>query len=81
MPQYPPASRNPKPRAAPPGGVGEFREEARPVCRLRHLSVHTEESFVQTIRRFIHFHDWLQRHCKIGALEAEVALHEGCWSP
>jgi hypothetical protein len=38
----------------PPGGIGEFLEEARRVCRLRHLSIHTEESYVQTIRRFIH---------------------------
>jgi hypothetical protein len=57
MPQYPPADRNPRAPAPPTGGVGEFLEEARRVCRLRHLSIHPEESYVQTIRRFIHFHD------------------------
>jgi len=57
MPQYPPADRYPKSPAPPTGGIGEFLEEARRVCRLLHLSIHTEESYVQTIRRFIHFHD------------------------
>jgi hypothetical protein len=60
IPPSQPATRNPKPPAGTPGGIGEFREEARRVCRLRHLSIPTEESYVQTIRRFIHFHD--QKH-------------------
>jgi hypothetical protein len=46
MPQYPPADRNPRAPAPPTGGVGEFLEEARRVCRLRHLSIHPEESYV-----------------------------------
>jgi len=37
-------------------GIGAFLEEVRRVCRLRHLSIHTEDSYVQTIRRFILFH-------------------------
>jgi integron integrase len=73
MPQYPHATRNPKPPAAPPGGIGEFLEEARRVCRLRHLSIHTEESYVQTIRRFIHFHD--KKHpARLGMPEVRAYL-------
>ena len=73
MPQYPHATRNPKPPAAPPGGIGEFLEEARRVCRLRPLSIHTEESYVQTIRRFIHFHD--KKHpARLGMPEVRAYL-------
>jgi hypothetical protein len=70
MPQYPPADRNSKSPAPPTGGIGAFLEEARRVCRLRHLSIHIEERYVQTIRRFIYFHDNYSR----GRLSVEIGL-------
>ena len=73
MPQYPPADRNPRAPVPPTGGIGEFLEEGRRVCRLRHLSIHTEESYVQTIRRFIHFHD--KKHpTRLGMPEVRACL-------
>ena len=73
MPQYPPADRNPKSPTPPTGGIGEFLEEARRVCRLRHLSIHPAESYVQTIRRFIHFRD--EKHpARLGMPEVRAYL-------
>ena len=37
--------------------IGEFLQEAQNVLRRRHLSIHTEETYLQVIRRFITFHD------------------------
>ena len=34
----------------------DFLQSVREVARLKHLSIHTEDSYVQTIRRFLDFH-------------------------
>ncbi len=36
--------------------VTAFLEHARQIIRLKHLSIHTEDSYLSTIRRFIEFH-------------------------
>ena len=38
-------------------GINSFLSEARDVIRLKHLSIHTEDTYLSTIRRFIEFHD------------------------
>lgn len=56
-----------------PGTIADFLDEVRQVCRLRHLSIHTEDSYLQTIRRFIVFHD--KRHpARPGAAEVRAYL-------
>jgi len=40
----------------PPARAGALREQVRSVCRLRHLSIHTEDAYWQWIRRFVLFH-------------------------
>ncbi len=37
-------------------GINAFLEQVRTVLRLKHLSIHTEDSYLSTIRRFIDFH-------------------------
>ena len=37
-------------------GINAFLEQTRSVLRLKHLSLHTEETYLSTIRRFIEFH-------------------------
>ena len=60
-----------------PGTIAGFLDEVRQVCRLRHLSIHTEDSYLQTIRRFIVFHD--KKHpARLGAvhrLDVELSGH------
>ena len=47
-------------------GLDPFLQSVRDVARLRHLSIHTEDAYLQTIRRFIVFHG--RRHpAKLGA--------------
>lgn len=56
-----------------PGTIADFLNEVRAVCRLRHLSIHTEDSYLQTIRRFIVFHD--KKHpARLGAAEIREYL-------
>ena len=40
-----------------PASLAQLLQEARTVCRLRHLSIHTEDTYVQIIKRFVAFHD------------------------
>jgi len=48
--------------------ISGFLDEARAVCRLRHLSLRTEERYVEVIRNFIAFHD--KKHpARLGAAE------------
>ena len=47
-----------------------FLDEVRAVIRMRHYSIRTEQTYLQWIKRFIHFHD-LRRPEELG--EAEVA--------
>jgi integron integrase len=59
--------------AATTATIADFLDQARAVCRLRHLSIHTENSYLQIIRRFIFFHD--KRHpAKLGAAEVRQYL-------
>ena len=59
--------------AAMTATIADFLDQARAVCRLRHLSIHTENSYLQIIRRFIFFHD--KRHpAKLGAAEVRQYL-------
>jgi hypothetical protein len=44
----------------PPAGKQKLLHEVRSVLRTRHLSLRTEEAYVQWIRRFILFHN--KRH-------------------
>ena len=37
-------------------GISAFLEQTRSVIRLKHLSLHTEDTYLSTIRRFIEFH-------------------------
>jgi hypothetical protein len=39
-----------------PNNPNAFLEHVRTVIRLKHLSLHTEDSYLSTIRRFIVFH-------------------------
>ncbi len=39
-----------------PNNPNAFLEHVRTVIRLKHLSIHTEDSYLSTIRRFIVFH-------------------------
>ena len=53
--------------------ITSFLEDARQVARLRHLSIHTETTYLQTIRRFILFHN--KRHpAALGAPEIRAYL-------
>ena len=46
----------------------DLLDAVRAVCRLRHLSIHTEDTYLKTIRPFIQFHG--NRHlAKLGAAE------------
>ena len=39
-----------------PNNPNAFLQHVRTVIRLKHLSLHTEDSYLSTIRRFIVFH-------------------------
>ena len=43
-------------RPVSPNNPNAFLEQVRTVIRLKHLSLHTEDSYLSTIRRFIVFH-------------------------
>lgn len=67
-----------KPR---PAAAGTLRESVRAVCRLRHLSPHTEDSYWHWIRRFILFHGKRHpremREAEIRAFLSDLATHGG----
>lgn len=55
------------------GSISGFLDEARAVCRLRHLSLRTEERYVEVIRNFILFHG--KKHpARLGAAEVRSYL-------
>ena len=54
---------------APPQAKPRLLDEVRAVCRMRHLSLRTEQAYVAWIRRFIFFHD--KRHPR-SMREAEI---------
>lgn len=57
----------------PSAGIPEFLEGVRRVCRVQHLSIHTEATYTQIIRRFILFHG--KKHpATLGAAEVEAYL-------
>ena len=57
----------------PPFTKPRLFDEARAVCRMRHLSLRTEQAYLQWIRRFILFHG--RRHPRdMGSAELELFL-------
>ena len=56
--------------------IADFLLEVRKTLRLRHYSIHTEKTYLQTIQRFILFHG--KRHpSKLGAIYTHVLNRGG----
>jgi integron integrase len=54
--------------------ISDLLEEVQKTMRLRHMSLHTERSYLDTIRRFIHFHNRRNpRHLGAGEVRAYLS--------
>ncbi len=63
----------PPPRAARPGA--RLLDRLRAACRLRHMSLRTEQAYVGWVRRYLHFHD-LTHPDEMGATEVVAFLSD-----
>ncbi len=61
------------PRAAPPGA--RLLDRLRAACRLRHMSLRTEQAYVGWVKRYLHFHD-LTHPDEMGAAEVVAFLSD-----
>ncbi len=67
--------------SAPTPPTPKLLEQVRRVMRLHHYSIHTERSYTEWIRRYVHFHqmkcreDLVGGEAKIEAFLTELAVH------
>jgi hypothetical protein len=55
-----------------PERTPKLLHQVRNLMRLQHYSIHTERSYVDWIRRFIHFHQMRTRKASPGRLDQRV---------